>query len=253
MSISQDHCPNGDHSPSYYDGVCGTIPPPVNSGNTITPSTTNTQNTQEILSPSVILKLDALVLKITNIINIKSRNNSGQKSQYYRAVNARLLTLWQKTTLQRDKVLLEYLYNHLANISKNPLVSGNPQTSTPTKIPVVIIPTKKESINPVVPSIDVSTLGINMNHPVFMGYDFSENKRFPNKLTVVLKGFAVVIISKIDSRNLSASETDNIYEQVLLTLSQKLKTTNDIKKKKIIQYIWNRIYIEQQERKIAHY
>lgn len=163
------------------------------------------------------------------------------------------MDLWKKATSQKDKILLEYLYNHLVNISKNPLVSENPQTSTPTKIPVVIIPTKKESINPVLPSIDISTLGINMNHPVFVGYDFSENKRFPNTLTVVLKGFAGVIISKIDSRNLSAPETDNIYEQVLLALSQKLKTTNDIKEKKIIQYIWNRIYIEQQERKIAHY
>jgi hypothetical protein len=92
-----------------------------------------------------------------------------------------------------------------------------------------------------------------MQHPIFAGYDFSENKRFPNTITTVLKGFVQIIINKIDSRNLSASEIDNIYEQILNILSQKLKTTNDIKEKKIVQYIWNRLYIEQQERKIAHY
>ncbi|MFA6091264.1 MAG: hypothetical protein WC774_05845, partial [Candidatus Gracilibacteria bacterium] len=247
-SISQDYCPNGDHSQSYYDKTCGTITSPITSGNTTTPVAKNPNNIQEILSPNVISKLDALIIKITNAIDIKSGNNSDQKSQYYQAVNARLLTLWQKATLQRDKILLEYLHNHLTNISKNPLVSENTQTSTQ-----IVIPAKKESINAPIPLIDISTLGINMQHPIFAGYDFSENKRFPNTITTVLKGFVQIIINKIDSRNLSASEIDNIYEQILNILSQKLKTTNDIKEKKIVQYIWNRLYIEQQERKIAHY
>lgn len=83
-----------------------------------------------------------------------------------------------------------------------------------------------------------------------MGYDFSQEKRFPKAITSVLDGFTQAITQKIEAKKPSASNKDALYKQVLATLDSKLKTSSDLKERKILQYVRNHVYIRQQEAKI---
>lgn len=110
--------------------------------------------------------------------------------------------------------------------------------STESAVISPVLPTViPEIITPPVPSMELSSLGINLSHPVFLGYDFTKNKRFPRAITLVLNGFVQTITNKIDSKNLSADNRDSLYKQIFSVLKTEMKIQTDIKEQKIIRYI----------------
>ncbi|NCP76929.1 hypothetical protein GW830_02190 [bacterium] len=112
------------------------------------------------------------------------------------------------------------------------------QPSTQTTI--VSIPVTSVS------TTDFALLGIDFANPAFIGYDYTQNKRFPRTITTVLDKITLSIVEKIDSKN----NRDILFIQILDLLDNKIRSTNDIKERKILQYIRNHVYLEQQERNI---
>ncbi len=83
-----------------------------------------------------------------------------------------------------------------------------------------------------------------------MSYDFTQDKRFPKTVTTVLDRFTQAIVSKIETKKPSASNKNTLYKQALSILDNKLKTSTDIKERKVVQYVRNHVYIKQQEGKL---
>ncbi len=84
-----------------------------------------------------------------------------------------------------------------------------------------------------------------------MGYDFTQDKRFPKNITNFLGSVVQSIVAKIDVKKPSAANRAALYKQVFAVLDDRLKNTTDIKERKIVQYIRNHVYIQQQEEKIG--
>jgi hypothetical protein len=59
------------------------------------------------------------------------------------------------------------------------------------------------------------------------------------------------IIGKIDSKNPTMMNRNIMLKTIINTLDTRIKETNDIKERKIMQYIRNHLYINQQLRNIT--
>jgi hypothetical protein len=94
-------------------------------------------------------------------------------------------------------------------------------------------------------------LWINLDHTAFLGYDFTQEKRFSRIITQELDMVTKKIIGKIDSKNPTMMNRNIMLKTIINTLDTRIKETNDIKERKIMQYIRNHLYINQQLRNIT--
>lgn len=180
--------------------------------------------------------------------------NEAKRVRYYRMVDSYMLNRAKNTGNGREKRIFEYLHTRLVTVSKGILSGKIPTSSPPVSGVAAMVPTNKQtpSAEPVtvaVPIMDFSSLGIDFSHSALMDYDFTQDKRFPKTVTNILDSFTQTIVGKIDSNNPSASSRETLYKQVFAVLDTKMKTTADIKERKIVQYIRNHVYLRQQERK----
>lgn len=183
-------------------------------------------------------------------------------------VNTSLFDQWKQSTDNKEKRLLEYLHIRLNTIQKRLL--PNDISPTPSS------QTKKESVQEIssllearaliskITSVEakplestmqttvgISSLGIDFSHPILNDFDYTQSKRFPRSITIVLKGFTQAIVDKIHSTGLSVYNQDALYTQLFSVLDTQIYKTTDIKEKKILQYIRNYTYMNQQEEKMS--
>lgn len=196
--------------------------------------------------------------KVTKLLDAKAGASETKRARYYQIVNAYLLSRAARTTNDRDKQILEYLHTRLVTVSKGLLTSATPGITvvsspapavTEVKNPVVLIPVTTETPVVSAPMGDISALGIDFANPIFAGYDFTLDKRFPRNITNFLDTEVLNIIAKIDAKKPSAANREGLYKEVFAILDDRLKNTTDIKERKIVQYIRNHVYIQQQEEK----
>lgn len=141
--MTTDYCPNGDYSPSYYDGICGTNPVSTSSGsmNTTAPITTNTGAistpsyngglfgsnptistylfpSNERIPQKVASELNFVMSKIAQFLDKKAESNKVKKARYYKLVDDYILNRAQKTVSTREKRILNYLHIRLITVSK---------------------------------------------------------------------------------------------------------------------------------------
>lgn len=151
--------------------------------------------------------------------------------------------------------MLGYLRTRLAVVSKG-LLTGNPPTPIPpavvrpsVSIPAPIAITKVPTADIATPSASTSTaptLAIDLDNPILSSYDYAQDKRFPRTITALLNAFASDIATKIDS-NPSASVRKQLYGDTLSSLEKRIQAAGTAKEQKILRYMYNRVYIREQE------
>lgn len=259
--LSMDSCPNGDRSPSFYDRTCGTqiaqsVPSTVtsvSSGATSPAASDSTPQISSLLADPVIREyvfiadekipqkvasgLNFFLKKLTDTLDTKSRGNKVKQVRYYQALDAYMITYATSHADARNQRLLGYLRTRLRVVSKG-MLSGalfQPQQTAVATVPLFVT------------SFDVSKLGIDLNNSAFSGYDFSQNKRFPQKIAAVLNTYASDILTKIDRQKIIQSEKMRLGAEILQSLDLAIKRSADIRDQKVYGYIRNRLYVENEK------
>lgn len=256
--MAKDTCSAGDYSPSFYDGKCGIAPVGTSTGSTSTTSsgtTSTSANTattsvssglfgnnpiigaysfppNERIPQKVASELNFIMTKITKVLDRKAGVNQAKRAKYYQALDAYMSNRAQKSVSEKDRRILEYLRIRLVTVSKG-LLSALTPTLSQGERGIVSSPS----------AVDFSSLGIDFSHAALASYDFAQDKRFPKTVTNVLDGFVQTIASRAES----ASNRAVLYKQAFAALDDRMRTTTDIKERKIVQYVRNHVYIRQQE------
>jgi len=231
-SLSMDRCSGKDYSPSYYDGTCGTAPanPKIENMNTsiISPTISISEgflNNNPVINAyqfqsdkrfpqNITSELRSIIAKIVTTIEQKSQGNIAKKIAYYKAVDAYLFSHWKRSSGEKEKRILENLHLRLVSES-NGILSYKSSTTVVqpnTQTTIVSIPVISVS------ATDFALLGIDFANPAFIGYDYTQNKRFPRTITTVLDRFTLSIVEKIDSKN----NRDVLFIQILNLLDNKI-------------------------------
>lgn len=154
-----DNCPNGDTSPSYYDGICEK----VSTQNTPALSSIAPQKTSVVRSgflsnnmivagydftankripQKVAAELNFFITKLMKILDAKAGQNEAKKKQYYQAVNIYIANRAQQTSDAREKRIMEYLRTRLVVATKGIIVQEKSVSTTTAKVIHKNIPSK---------------------------------------------------------------------------------------------------------------
>lgn len=154
-----DNCPNGDTSPSYYDGICEKVSTQnVSTSSSITPQKTSavrsgflSNNTivagydftaNKRIPQKVAAELNFFITKLMKILDAKAGQNEAKKKQYYQAVNIYIANRAQQTFDAREKRIMEYLRTRLVIASKGVIAQEKSVSTTTAKVIHKNIPSK---------------------------------------------------------------------------------------------------------------